>query len=67
MLRVQGRRKKISRAAESAQFCCSRHSEVSGEPRRKEGKEGENNAILLEGLCRTGSELDNPGGWWTWT
>lgn len=33
MLRVQGRgKKKFSRAMESAQFRCSRHSELSGEP-----------------------------------
>ncbi len=32
-------KKRFSRAAESAQFRCSRHSELSGEPRRKEGRE----------------------------
>lgn len=37
----KGGKKKFSRAAESAQFCCSRHSELSGEPHggRRGGRE----------------------------
>lgn len=42
----KGRSKKKSRSAAHAQFRCSRHSELSGEPRRKEGRERENHAIF---------------------
>lgn len=38
MLRVQGREKKY---LAFAQFACSRHSDLSGEARMKEGKERE--------------------------